>query len=217
MGGRDDPRSDNFNGHNAAINVTAAVPLFADQAYDVKLEYFEETKSAVMMLGWQPPGITTVSPIPAERLRPTVGPGGLLGQYFGNDALTGAPLVTHVEPVNYDWQYGPPEAGLPSESFSVVLDRRGATAPATGSYILETLSDDGVRLWLGGQLVIDNWPKHSAKINRASPIALTAGQRLSVDGGVRLHRTGAAIIRLRWQTPVATATIPIPRAQLDAN
>ena len=206
---------DNFNGHNAAINVTAAVPLFADQAYDVKLEYFEETKSAVMTLGWQPPGTTTVSPIPAERLRPTVGPGGLLGQYFGNDALTGAPLVTHVEPVNYDWQYGPPEAGLPSESFSVRWTG-GVTAPATGSYIFETLSDDGVRLWLGGQLVIDNWPKHSAKTNRASPIALTAGQRLSVMVEY-VDRTGAAIIRLRWQTPGATATIPIPRAQLDAN
>jgi hypothetical protein len=80
-------------------------------------------------------------------------------------------------------------------------------APLTESFTLITTSDDGVRLWLDGRLLIDNWTNHSATDDRAR-VDLIAGQVYALrmeyyeDGG------GAAA-RLSWQSPtIARQVIP---------
>jgi MSHA biogenesis protein MshQ len=89
-------------------------------------------------------------------------------------------------------------------------------ARATGDYIFETISDDGVRLWLGGRLIIDHWKDHGERTDTAAPIAFVAGQRIAV----RLEyyeRSGRATVQLRWRPPGAGTTAAISSGDLDAN
>jgi len=48
-------------------------------------------------------------------------------------------------------------------------------APATATYTFHTTSDDGVRLYVNGQTVIDNWTDHAPTANSGS-VTLNAGQ-----------------------------------------
>ena len=52
-------------------------------------------------------------------------------------------------------------------------------AQRTQTYTFYTTSDDGVRLWVNNQLVVDNWTDHAATENSGA-IALTAGQRYDI-------------------------------------
>jgi MSHA biogenesis protein MshQ len=56
-------------------------------------------------------------------------------------------------------------------------------APITGSITFSTVSDDGVRLWIDNNLIIDNWTVHGDTTNTASPVTLTGGRyrKLSAD------------------------------------
>lgn len=69
-------------------------------------------------------------------------------------------------------------------------------APTTGSYTLTTVSDDGVRLWVDGRLVIDRWNGHPVAEDSAT-VTLTAGRpvelRLEYYQGL-----GDAVVRLLW-------------------
>jgi DNA-binding beta-propeller fold protein YncE/mono/diheme cytochrome c family protein len=186
---------DSFYGHRATTDTTASLALAAGQAYDVKIEYFEGTGPAVIAWSWQRPGTTAFAAIPAAQLQPATGPGGLVGQYFANPTLTGPPVATHVEPVNFDWAFGPPAAGLASDNFSVRWTG-AVTARATGGHVFETVSDNGVRLWVGGQLLIDRWAAHGTRTDTSVPVP-------------------RAIVRLRWRPPGAAAAVPIPRSDLD--
>ena len=82
----------------------------------------------------------------------------------------------------------------------------------SGAYTFATESDDGVRLWINNQQVINNWTDHGATTNTSAPITLTAG----VSYDVRLEfydRTGGAIIRLLWSYPGQSQVI-IPQSAL---
>ena len=41
-------------------------------------------------------------------------------------------------------------------------------APVTGTYRFSTVSDDGIRLWVNGQQVINNWTDHAATTNTSA-------------------------------------------------
>jgi len=74
------------------------------------------------------------------------------------------------------------------------------TAPESGPYLLHTLSDDGVRLWLDGKLLIDHWDSHGPEYDRAGPLELVAGEShtLRVE---YWQKDVAATLRLLWTTP----------------
>jgi parallel beta-helix repeat protein len=57
---------------------------------------------------------------------------------------------------------------LPRENFA--LEATGSVDLAPGEYTLRTLSDDGVRVWIDGALVIDDWKPHETALDFA-PIA----------------------------------------------
>ena len=103
---------------------------------------------------------------------------GLTGRYY-KDPGTGAHfatlVVTRVDlTVNFDWASGTPAAGVPADNFSVRWTGR-VQAPVSGTYRFTTVSDDGIRLWINGQLVINNWTDHAATSNTSAGVALTAG------------------------------------------
>ena len=138
-------------------------------------------------------GITVNTPPPAQSGDGT----GLSGQYFDEQNFTGA-SVTRVDPtVDFDWGLGSPMPTLNPDTYSVRWS--GELQPRfSETYSIATVSDDGVRLWLDGQLVIDNWSEHSVTEN-AVMVALTAGRRYPVKLEY-FEQRGAAVARLLWSS-----------------
>jgi len=143
---------------------------------------------------------------------PPVSGTGLVGQYFNNATLTGTPLLTRTEAVNFDWGTGSPGTGIPADSFSARWVGQ-ISAPTSGSYVFQTLSDDGVRLYVNGTLLINNWTDHGTTTNNSSAVTLLAGQRYDVVLEY-YEKTGGAVLKLNWQTPNTSTFSAIPAAQL---
>ena len=77
--------------------------------------------------------------------------------------------------------------------------------PVTGRYRLTTVSDDGVRLWLDGKLLIENWTDHAATEDHAT-VELVAGR--PTDLRVEYYQGGGgATARLKWTRPDGTTEI----------
>jgi alpha-tubulin suppressor-like RCC1 family protein/chitodextrinase len=137
---------------------------------------------------------------------------GLKGEYFSGITLSGTPVYAAYEQVDFNWDTNSPIAGVVAEDFSVRWT--GAVVPdLDGNYIFETLSDDGVRLWVNNELIIDRWNLHSATIDRSRPMSLQAGKRYSIKLEYYEH-TIHAVMKLRWVLPGQTISTIIPLSQL---
>ena len=204
----------NWTDHGTTNNNSSPIALHAGRRYDVVLEYYDRGGGAVAKLNWQPPGATGFTPVPSTQLH-TSSTQGLLGQYFTNTTLSGTPALTRTEAVNFDWGTGSPGAGIGNDSFSVRWTGQ-VSAPTSGSYVLQTISDDGVRLWLNGSQLINNWSDHAATTNNAPAVTLIAGQRYDLVLEY-YEKSGGTTAKLNWQTPGAATFAPIPLTQLHAT
>jgi hypothetical protein len=135
---------------------------------------------------------------------------GLRGQYYDTIDFMGS-AMTRVDPtVDFDWMLGPPIAGIDPESFSVRWT--GQVQPRhTGVYTFYATSDDGVRVFVNGQMVIDHFVKHPAS-EMSGTITLTAGQRYDVRVDF-YDDTDQAVIRLSWSHACQSKEI-VPATQL---
>jgi hypothetical protein len=77
-------------------------------------------------------------------------------EYFGNQSLTGTPLVTREEAAIFnDWKLGKPAHGVPTNNFSARWT--GKRYFHAGFYRFGLFSDDGVRLRVDGELLVNAW------------------------------------------------------------
>jgi YVTN family beta-propeller protein len=134
---------------------------------------------------------------------------GLVGSYFNNKTLSGIPALVRTEQLNYNWGSSSPGKGVISDGFSVRW-RGFIQAPATGTYRFQTISDDGIRVWIGGAPVIDNWTVHLSTTDTTADINLKAGQKTEIVVEY-FDNTGTAIARLFWLTPGTTSFVTVPR------
>jgi RHS repeat-associated protein len=137
---------------------------------------------------------------------------GLKGYYFNNTSLTGSAVLTRIDPtVDFAWGSGSPGAPVTTDTFSVHWN--GEVVPQfTETYTFYTLSDDGIRLWVNGTQVINNWTNHGPTLNSSAGIALTAGQHYSLVLEY-YENTGGADSHLYWSSP-STPKQVIPQTQL---
>jgi len=154
--------------------------------------------------------VTLDSLPPSESPLPAKSSGtGLLATY--HDSTTGK-IVNRIDPtVDFDWDTGSPAPEISPDLFSVRWEGV-VQAEYTEPYALHIISDDGARLWLDGELLIDAWSDRGVSEASIARRALNAGQRYSL----RLEcydRTGEAIARLLWSSP-STSRQPIPTSQL---
>jgi hypothetical protein len=135
---------------------------------------------------------------------------GLTGQYFDNRDFT-APKITRVDPtVNFDWGSGTPDGSVAGDTFSVRWTGQ-VEAPASGSYTFFTTSDDGIRLWVNGQLLVDNWTDH-APVENSGVISLSAGQKVPIK--IEYYENGGgAVAKLLWSGPGIPKQV-VPQARL---
>ncbi|WP_461052724.1 PA14 domain-containing protein [Spirosoma arcticum] len=163
-------------------------------------------------------GGTTPPPPPPPTPAPSGGTGtGLLGEYFNNQTLTVPAVLTRVDPIiNFYWGNGAPASSVNADNFSVRWTGQ-VEAPVSGNYVFSTVSDDGVRLWVNGVQVINNWTDHGNATDTSVPIALTAGQKYDIRMEY-YENNGGAVAQLMWAYPgVGTQTIPQTRLYPPTN
>ena len=101
---------------------------------------------------------------------PTPAPAGLTARYY-DTASFGTLRTTRVDPqVDFGWGTGRPTTAVAPDTFSVRWTGR-VIPPADGTWTFVTQSDDGVRLWVDGRLVVSNWTTHTLTENRGSIVA----------------------------------------------
>lgn len=135
---------------------------------------------------------------------------GLLAEYFANRDLSGEPLRRTEPLIDFDWQAGAPN-GVPIDNFSARWSGL-LVAPVSGEYRLGTVSDDGVRLWLDGEPLIDRWDDHAATRDMR-PVTLVQGQAYPITM-TYYERRYSAVAKLQWQLPGAANPVPVPASAL---
>jgi hypothetical protein len=135
---------------------------------------------------------------------------GLRGDYYDDLGFTGTLVQRTDATVAFDWGGGQPDPGIGADTFSVRWT--GKVQPLySGTYAFYTVSDDGVRLWVNNQLIIDNWTDHGPTEN-AGFISLDAGRLYDVKMEF-YENGGGATAKLLWAPPNGIKEI-IPTTQL---
>jgi len=106
-----------------------------------------------------------VVPVPASALtvngRGTAA--GFKGEYFNNQDLKDQPATVRVDPqVNFDWGRYKPTSDVGENNFSVRWTGK-LTPSESGTYQLGFTADDGARLYLDGNLLIEAWASNPTK------------------------------------------------------
>jgi hypothetical protein len=140
-----------------------------------------------------PTSVPTVVPTSVPTVVPVVA--NWRGEYYPNRHLTGdATLVRDDREINFDWGTGSPAAGVPADGFSVRWTRTASFRG--GLYRFYAHSDDGVRVWLNGELIIDRW-HDAANVTYSAERTLSAG-----DHTIRVEyyeNNGTASVRFYWE------------------
>ncbi len=81
-------------------------------------------------------------------------------EFFNNLSLAGGPVLTQDlgsgnQNFSRNWGYGSPGSAVSSDNFSARVTTQRYFAP--GTYQIQTTSDDGVRVRIGNQTVINKW------------------------------------------------------------
>lgn len=103
---------------------------------------------------------------------------GLPAVYYDNLDLTN-PVFNRTDPqINFYWGSGRPDPSMNFETFSVKWEGE-IEAPYSETFTFTTSSDDGVRLWVNNQLIIDQWNDQGVTEYSGS-IAMTAWNRVPI-------------------------------------
>jgi len=137
----------------------------------------------------------------------TTGPGGgVKAEYFSGTKVSGTPVQVQLEPsIDHNWGTGVVVGNL-SDNVSARWTA-DLEAPLTETFTFITTSDDGVRLWLDGRLVIDNWTDHGSTDNSVA-IDLVGGQIRALR--MEWYESGGgAVASLAWSSPsISRQVIP---------
>lgn len=88
---------------------------------------------------------------------------GLKAEYFNNVKLEGKPVLERIDSkIDFVYNDGSPDPKINTDGFSArwtgVL-----VSPVPRKYMIYTLADDGVRLWINDKLVFENWDVHGTE------------------------------------------------------
>ncbi|QKQ75896.1 PA14 domain-containing protein [Nostoc sp. TCL240-02] len=201
--------------NQSATEFSGSIALVAGQKYDIKLEYFENTVNAVSKLSWSSAS-QTKEIIPQSQLYrqsdvPAIGNGnGLKAEYYDNIDFTNLKQTRTDATVNFDWGLGSPDSSIAPDTFSARWTGQ-VQAKYSETYNFYTTSDDGVRLWVNGKQIINQFVNQSATEFSGS-IALVAGQKYDIKLEY-FENTVNAVSKLSWSSASQTKEI-IPQSQL---
>ncbi len=138
-----------------------------------------------------PPPPTTTPP-PTNPPQPP--PNAWRGEYYTNPNLQGDPVVVRFDDaITFNWGGGAPASAVPSENFSVRWSR--ASWFSEGEYRFHALVDDGVRMYVDGVVIMDQWSDGAVREVTADRYMPTGNHALSVE---YYERVGGAQIAVWW-------------------
>ncbi|WP_417069838.1 TIM-barrel domain-containing protein [Niveibacterium terrae] len=136
-------------------------------------------------------------PIPAEFLQTPDGESGLACEGFAGRDFEVRRFAKHASQINGNWAGGPP-AGLPFADYSLRWEGELAI-PESGEYEILLEGNDGRRLWLDGELVIDSWQNQGNSTQHLTrSFEKKSRHTLKVE---YFHHSGAAALVLSWRRP----------------
>ncbi len=165
-------------------------------SHTLRVEYYERGGDAVIQVWWE-----KLATYPDWK-----------GEYWSNRTLTGNPvLVRNDENISFNWGAGSPAPGIPANGFSARWTR---TYPFEGAtYRFRVIVDDGVRLWVDDQLIIDSWHDGSAREITADYALVQGTHSLRVE---YYENTGDARIQVGWEK-VASPSFPDWKGEYWSN
>jgi hypothetical protein len=166
--------------HNQSAATYEAVTSLSAGTHFLRLEYYEDTGDAIIHCWWDTGGIS----FPDWR-----------AEFFNNIHLGGAPVLQRNDPhISFDWWVHSPGPGVDSDDFSVRWTRTQYFD--AGTYRFTATVDDGMRVWVDGHLVIDEWSVHPVR-SYSGDINLASGDHAL---RVEYYERGAyAVAKLSWE------------------
>lgn len=112
---------------------------------------------------------------------------GMNGDYYLGTALGGKPVISRTnETLSFVWNAASPDPKLPKEGYSARWI--GELRPERdGSYLFSVKADDGVRAWVDGKSVADDWSDHAAQ---TTSTLLTLKARVAVPVRIEYYQGG---------------------------
>ncbi len=176
----------------------------------VQVEYFDEQHQAIVQLTWAK--ISGSGPLLADTAVPASNSNvpvyetpvsNWYGEYFNNAYLIGEPVFVRDDAqIDFDWGLNPPDPQY------IVFDREHFSARWTqtvnlpdGRYRFLVTVDDGVRLWVDNQLIINQWGTHAGA---------TFSAEIDLSGG-------DVPIKVEYYDDVGLAEIHLSWSQIDAQ
>jgi glucose/arabinose dehydrogenase len=132
--------------------------------------------------------------------------------YKDTQSLSGAPAAQRCEAtIDYDWGFGAPIDGVGVDNFSVRWTGRFPFGNDT--YTFSATSDDGARIFVDGEQILNDWASGAANTVAVSK-AMTAGDHtVTVE---YFDDCCPAVMRASWQGQTAN-TAPVPTITAPAS
>ena len=168
------------------------------------------TAGPTLPAGQTPGPSDTPMPTDTPQVTPTSTPDVIisdwLGEYFANQYVAGTPAFFRNDVrIDFNWGSGSPDPRIPVDQFSARWTRRQDFAE--GFYRFTVLADDGVRFWIDGQLVLDEW-RDGTLLPYCFDLYLPQGQH-----PLRLEyyeNLGGAMVQLSWESVAPPTATPSP-------
>ena len=123
---------------------------------------------------------------------------GLAGAYYRGVNFDQLVLERRDATIDFDWNFRPPGSSLPSEYFSVRWTG-WLMAPASGRFLFHARVDDGIRVWVDDELVLDEWrPQRVSDFTATVTLKQGTAYRLKVEYFQDILHTRAF---LNWSPP----------------
>ena len=180
-------------------SVSGATLAYADTSVNASTNYSYSVKAydAAGNFSAQSNTMQTGTPAPPVSGSCSAATGAFTGCYYNNTTLTGIPVQTRTDSqINFDWTGFNPSPGpqVTANNFSVRW--QGIFNFAQGNYTFTAITSDGVRVYIDGKLVINQWNDHLPSIYTAQQ-SLSQGNHLIVME--YYEHSGFASAHLSWQ------------------
>jgi hypothetical protein len=158
------------------------------------VDYYDKTVNAVIALWWE---------------KEPAGYPDWRGEYWSNNSLSGSPtLVRNDTKVEFNWDFNAPDPCLPVENFSARWTRIIDFGTA-GLFRFYAQADDGIRILLDGQRILNQWHDSSGNQTYSADVTLGGNHTIVVEYYEHLHLAHVKVWFARVE-PTATPTVPPP-------
>jgi len=170
-----------------------ATKFLAASSHDLRLDYYENGGGAFAAIKWELVGTgCAAGPLatPSDRWKLEI---------FDNKALSGSAVEQRYDAVGgggftFDWGSGRASNCTGVDNFGIRFSRT-ISIGSGADYVFTTTTDDGVRFWVDGQLLIDRWIDQAPTSYGATKFLAAGSHDLRMD---YYENGGGAFAAIRW-------------------